>query len=342
MLTQEEFENLIGRPESSILDFKASMYDFQDDNDLRNTAKLVKDVISFVNTIRNETSYILIGIKENEDGSKNLIGLAKQTDDALLQDKIKDKVYPRPFFNYYGILHKTKLFGVFEFPIKKYILPLSPITKMKGLDVGRIYYRHGTTNTEALGQEVIRINTWFQNMPELVKEETLYDDITRLLKRVTTSEEKLSSIFSDAILVCRKYDLADFLVFCSREIMGITNIKDIGDEQEMVKYRIETVIISSNKIDIHPYFGGTSSVIKKEMEQNDQFYDYNMLFIQSISEIEDFLHRDDGIATVKMNSRSVFPETTKDYPVYGYIFKDMFATLYKNIRQKAIDHLMKI
>jgi len=47
MISQTEFERLINVSESSTLDFKSKMYEFQNDKDLTNTAKFVKDIISF-------------------------------------------------------------------------------------------------------------------------------------------------------------------------------------------------------------------------------------------------------------------------------------------------------
>src|SRR5450432_2024723 len=154
MLSVIEFESLLNRPESAILDFKATMYDFMDDGELKTTSKFVKDVISFCNTIRTDTSYIIIGVDENKGGEKILHGILNDTDDAMLQQKVKDKVLPRPVFHYYTLVYQQKNFGVLEFPKFRYDTPLYPIIKMKGLEAGKIYSRQGTANTEALGMEL--------------------------------------------------------------------------------------------------------------------------------------------------------------------------------------------
>uniref|UniRef100_UPI0030D934FC AlbA family DNA-binding domain-containing protein n=1 Tax=Zunongwangia profunda TaxID=398743 RepID=UPI0030D934FC len=73
MLTTNEFENLISKPEGSTLDFKKKIYDFRSNSE--ESAKFIKDVISFSNTIRNESSYIIFGIKDKPDGTLDLIGL---------------------------------------------------------------------------------------------------------------------------------------------------------------------------------------------------------------------------------------------------------------------------
>jgi hypothetical protein len=167
MITLIEFEKLIESPETSILDFKTILYELIDDKDLKHTAKFIKDVISLANTIRNETAYIIIGIEEEkEEGNKILRGLDKNIDDAVFQDKIKDKVYPMPVFCYYTILYKEKKFGIIEIPVSKYISPIHPIIKMTGLEIGRIYFRRGTMNSEAIGHEIINIGNWLQSLPE--------------------------------------------------------------------------------------------------------------------------------------------------------------------------------
>lgn len=36
---------------------------------------------------------------------------------------------------------------------------------MKGLETGKMYYRNGTSNTEANGIDAIRINDWLKSLP---------------------------------------------------------------------------------------------------------------------------------------------------------------------------------
>jgi hypothetical protein len=83
-----EFENSRERPQSTILDFKKDMYDFSNDQDHRKSAEFVKDIISFANTIRAESAFVIIGIKELPDKSKECHGSTSNIDDAVLQDKV--------------------------------------------------------------------------------------------------------------------------------------------------------------------------------------------------------------------------------------------------------------
>ena len=97
MITELDFENLISRPESTLLDFKREQYKIINDESGIKTAGFIKDIVSFSNTIRTETAYIVIGISTDND-DKELIGIDLNIDDATFQEKIKDKVYPKPTF----------------------------------------------------------------------------------------------------------------------------------------------------------------------------------------------------------------------------------------------------
>ncbi len=243
MLSEVEFENIISRPESSILDFKETMYIFSDNTEFKNTAKFVKDVISFANTIRNETAYIIIGIKEDANGNKVMQGIDQYVDDAILQDKIKDKVTPRPQFHFYIYKYDNLRFGILEVPVNKYPVPISPIVKMKGLEIGKIYYRQGTSNSEASGQETIRIYNWLQNLLEINHVETKQDVVAKLIKELTSGSEKLSSIISHLWSLAKKYNSDDLLRFCKDELQGL-NSHYVRESQKEYSYRVQKLYVS--------------------------------------------------------------------------------------------------
>lgn len=56
-----EFELFLERMEDETLDFKSKMYDPSYDHE---KAKFIKDIVSMANTPREETSYIIIGVKK--------------------------------------------------------------------------------------------------------------------------------------------------------------------------------------------------------------------------------------------------------------------------------------
>ena len=265
MLSVIEFESLLQRPESTLLDFKARMYDFSDDSELRSTAKFIKDVISFCNTIRAETSYIITGVEQGRSGEKILHGLVNDVDDAIFQDKVKDKVYPRPVFQYYSIVFNGKNFGVFEFPKVNYATPLQPVLKMKGLEPGKVYSRQGTANTEALALEVIRINDWLRSLPDGHPSKGIDDEIQFIIRDLAAAEKKLSVVIAEMLALAKKYSLADLIVFSDHELKG-THANDARSQTDNFSYRVQTVFISTLVLQINAFSNLNNTMIKREFE----------------------------------------------------------------------------
>jgi hypothetical protein len=303
MLTTKEFEILINNSESSTLDFKSKMYDFIDDRDSIKIGKFVKDIISFSNTIRNWTSYIIIGIQE-KDGEKTFLGQVDKTDDAFLQDKVKDKVFPRPNFTYYKINYDNKIFGVFEFPITKYSTPIYPTVKLKGLDIGHIYYRTGTTNTEAIGHEIITLNNWLQSLPELNRKNSLQDEVNTLIKRLTGNAEKLSSIIADILLVARQNNLSSLETFCSDEIRGMEAQK-IRQNTEAYQYRAQSVKMSLYDFEINPhsFIKPTEYTLKSDTSKRPDFLmkKENLEFYLEAKDAREKIGGAGGVGKLKQN-----------------------------------------
>jgi hypothetical protein len=350
MLTEQDFESIIKRPESSILDYKSQMYELTEDKDLKNMAKLVKDIVSFANTVRTETSYIIVGVEEKENGSKGLIGINEDVDDSILQNKLKDKVYPRPRFSYYSLMYNGLKFGIFEFPVTKYSWPITPTVKMKGLEIGRVYYRQGSSNMEALSHEVIRINEWLKGLVETNKSEFPQEELTELLKRITSREDKLSTLVSDVFYFSKKFQFKELQRFCRSELRGLFRDDDFLISTEKANYRIQTVYVSYHQIELNPYspVRVTEDVIREELEKSKDFYQCKFHFPYSVSEIEEHIKTLDGkfssgCAILKTGSKKLFPNIGgEEFPVYVYVFKSTFLNLYKNIRQHMIDQLVKI
>ena len=283
---------------------------------------------------------------QEKNGQKVLVGLQDRVDDAFLQDKIKDKVFPRPNFSFYTINYDQKEFGVLDFPVTKYSTPIYPTVKIKGLEIGRIYYRRGTTNTEAIGHEIITINNWLQGLPDLKDEDSLQEQINGLIKRLTTGTERLSTVLTDTLLVARRYKLNELIDYCSTEIRGVQ--KSQSDlSQDNLQYRVQTIKVSLDNVRINPHsYLASESFVKTEMEKNDDFFDFRIMFPQSVTEIESCIDRFNPTTicmTISMSSRQLFAdENGKDYKVIGYAFKDNYLNLYRSIRQQTIDKLMNV
>jgi hypothetical protein len=346
MLNAEIFASIIQNPESSILDFKAKMYEFDNDIDLKEKAKFGKDVICFSNTIRTQSAYIIIGIEILPDGEKSLKGLDSFVDDAVLQDKIKNKLYPRPTFQYYTIAYLDKIYGILDFPITKYPTPIHPVVKMKGLEVGKIYYRRGTSNSEALGLEVISINNWFQSLPDSRTIDDAHATLSGIIKRITSGNEPLSSLNVEILQFAKRYNLSELILFSASELQGISS-ESVQSNPEEYNYRLQKVIISLDKYEVNPFSGlkVTEAIFKAELAKSNTAKDFQLLYTRSITDIESYLkrfeeNRDYLYGTMPISSKRVLPNAVTDYPLTIYIFRDNFLALYNAIRQKMIDKLI--
>ncbi|MEH6764459.1 MAG: RNA-binding domain-containing protein [Aequorivita antarctica] len=344
MITDEEFQIILNKNESSVLDFKEEIYDFNNDRNGIVTSKYVKDVISFCNTIRTETSYIIFGVKEKEDKTVNLVGISNTIDDSILQDKIKDKVIPRPIFSFYTKEYYNKKFGILEFPIYRYEMPIIPTVKnLKGLESGKVYYRNGSSNTEANAIDIIRINDWLKTLPEAATKENLNDKISKYINELTKGEVKLSSIFSNLFLLSKDYNLDYLSEFCQSELSG-TNKESVNEDD----YRIVNCFISWNKLNINPYsmHKPTAQLVKNEMDEHKEFFKYKIAISQPIIAIESMIEKmgndsDSFYGTLESDTQTLLG-MEKKHKIYIYLFPDDLSNLYRNIRQKAIDIIMQL
>lgn len=346
MLTENKLKELLNRNENPILDFKEAFYDFDNGDKNITTAKFVKDIISFSNTIRTENAYIIFGVKEKEKEENELISLEKISDDSILQEKVKDKLFPRPKFEFHAIRYKNNNLAYIEFPIFKYEIPITSIVNgLKGLEKGKVYFRNGSSNTEANSIDIIRINDWLRSLP---KHEEFVDSnskIASFLKQLTDVEINLSTIIPDLYSFAKNNSFSEIEKFCIQELKGIQLSKDM--DTSIYNYRNQKVYTSWNKIEVNPYSFVKINVeiVKKEFDSSDDFFVVPMLIHHSLVEVEDTLSRlkenPNSYATIKTNSNNIV-DMEKKFEMYIYLFPDNYMNLYKNIRQQAIDLIMKI
>lgn len=162
----EDFLLLLQLTEGSTIDFKASAYDLTDKS---KQIDFVKDILCMVNTPRQGSSYIVLGVKKYDDGNYDLRGLSSTLDDADLQTIVANQISPVPKFLYEVLLHNGKSFGLITIPEQKGG-PFFPTCnfdekKIGILKKGKIYFRRGSKNDEALPAEIARIYTWMEEIP---------------------------------------------------------------------------------------------------------------------------------------------------------------------------------
>ncbi|MFL6674055.1 MAG: RNA-binding domain-containing protein [Massilia sp.] len=168
-----KFQQLLCESESQLLDFKLEPYDFSasdPEEKSRRRAKFVKDIVSFANTPRSTSAYIILGVKKHADGKLELRGIQTHIDDNEYQQCVEAWVYPFPFFSYQEVTFEGKQFGVIEIPCELALAgPFFPTTQSRGGEMLRpavLYWRRGSKNTEAAAEERNYIHSWFAKKVE--------------------------------------------------------------------------------------------------------------------------------------------------------------------------------
>lgn len=159
MITEQEFQSFLKRPESNTFDFKSTAYNLSDE---KSKSDFIKDVLCMANTPREETSYIVLGVRKNNDGSVELLGLDRNLDGANLQSQIDERVYPVPVFTYEELPYKGKTFGVIAIPPEKNGPYLMTINFNTSLRKDTIYFRRDSKNDKAKPEDTYKIMTWFK------------------------------------------------------------------------------------------------------------------------------------------------------------------------------------
>lgn len=349
MLSIQQFERLLENPESSILDFKREMYHFDSDSDKRKISAFVKDIIAFGNTIRTVTAYIIIGVDENNEKSKKLIGIDNVIDDATLQEKVKNKIHPRPNFSFYTIEHSGLRFGVFEFPITKYSTPLLATENMKGIEVGKIYHRKGTSNSEALGMEGINIYEWLKNLPDVVSDNTFHDQISKVLQRITSNKEMLTETLPELLSIAKNHKLSEIEDLCKSELRGLQKSDYYADPksyEERYSYRIIHGYVSPLEIGINRgYYNNVQAQLRREMDEHEYIVKLPMMVTYALKTIEGYIERfrvdqTAYMISIKHSRSDFFPESDGD--VFFICFQDDYENLYRRITQKFIELLVSL
>ena len=93
--------------ENTALDFKAEEYG-------KNNFELIKDVMSMANAHTYKKKYIVIGVKDNPNEGREIIGLKTISDQAILENIIQENIEPIIHFKYYKYEFKGKMLGIIE------------------------------------------------------------------------------------------------------------------------------------------------------------------------------------------------------------------------------------
>lgn len=166
----ELFKTLLQKGEGEIIDYKEISYFSKGNKSDPKDSDFIKDILSFSNTMRSESAYILIGVKEvNRKGE--VVGMERNDsiDEASIQQKLKDKVTPIPKIVLHSLEYENKWVEIIEIPIYPISSPSVPTFSVGNkLRKDQIYLRRGSSNSEATFDEIIRLNNWLKMIPEIL------------------------------------------------------------------------------------------------------------------------------------------------------------------------------
>ncbi len=145
-------ERLLNTTEGTTLDFKREQYRF---NGFDDTAKseLLKDILAFTNSSRDEVAYILIGVEEAKVGRSKVIGISEHLDDANLHQFVNSKTNRPVKFSYFSFAIEDKFIGVLEIPIQEG--PVYTRNDFGKLKANAVYIRDGSSTRMASPDEIL-------------------------------------------------------------------------------------------------------------------------------------------------------------------------------------------
>lgn len=174
-MTEEVFDKIILRPESSTLDFKLvpHVLNFEGMTEtVKNDAiaEFLKDISSFVNTPRgkDEMSYIIYGIRESSDKTLDLVGI----NDRITKDQIDSLLKllnPIPIYEYEEFTYNSKIYGIISLPVYPYKNICTIINDIASFKTTQVWLRNSSSKSEATPDEINQINNWLSEIREDIK-----------------------------------------------------------------------------------------------------------------------------------------------------------------------------
>lgn len=122
--TNDLLEKLLLKDEDTSLDFKREMYLFNGAND-NQKSELLKDILAFANSWRDEDAYIIIGVHKNKSGTVEIVELNQSVDDAQIQQFVNSKTQRPIQFSYKNL------------PIKADVVPGFTFLNKNGLSISK-------------------------------------------------------------------------------------------------------------------------------------------------------------------------------------------------------------
>ena len=160
-MDREQLNTIVYGDETNLIDYKEQDYDFTDN---KGKISFIKDILSMSNTPRDESAYIVLGVRHVSGGINVIVGLPAIRDDSVYQNIFHHTNFdPKPVFrltthtleNKYISLLEVCLPGRNDFPFS------SKKNFGDKILANVIYHRQNSTNAEAIGIERKQIFDWF-------------------------------------------------------------------------------------------------------------------------------------------------------------------------------------
>lgn len=236
-------QKILQTPENELVDFKSEHYFQQDgsewDKDKPKTNDFIKDILSLMNTIRDKSAYIVIGI---QDKTHEVLGIYFQIDSRRLHSKFDYKCNYAPRFLTYPLQYEGKELSIIEIPVQKYPHPCVLLKTMKPdfLERNRVYYRKGDSNAEAEQDMIKAINNHLDALPDGL---TALPSLENYIKSIKDDYLELQSFF---VHLLGKQQQVGEIIMSARE-RGEQNRRGTVEElAEMIKKAERRMLITGD------------------------------------------------------------------------------------------------
>ncbi|MDF2605831.1 MAG: ATP-binding protein [Bacillales bacterium] len=138
--------------ENDCLDFKKHHYKKE------NFSNLLLDIMSMANSESLEERYILVGIKDYQDGTREVIGVepSELIDSSVYQNLVYENIEPYINFDIFYFEYKNKLIGVFKIFSSNNDRPYMLKKKYDRLNEGTCKIRRGSFNSLVTRKDIDR------------------------------------------------------------------------------------------------------------------------------------------------------------------------------------------
>lgn len=163
-MDEQLFKTFLFKSENDSIDFKKEQYKFilASDDD---KSELLKDILAMVNSWRQETGYIIIGIKDKPDKPNDLMGISEHIDDAQLQQFVNKKLNNYCRFEYKTFSYKLKVFGIIKIPVQN--RPVYLKKDFVKLKKETVYVRRGSSTDIAKIEEISQMGISLPLLPQI-------------------------------------------------------------------------------------------------------------------------------------------------------------------------------